>query len=190
MTPTLVTAPASLPVSLEDVKDHCRLPPDQTIEDTLLQGYISAATAHLDGYNGILGRCMVTQTWAVPFKCWDYRMVLPFPNVQSVALTYRDTDEIERVFSADNYNLLPGPLGGEVWMKPSITRPSLGDDHPYPITATIVAGWTEVPDDLKQAILMLVASWYEHREAITDIRAVPVPFGYAEIIAKYRWVRP
>ena len=59
--PVLVTPPAETPVSRTEAKAHLRV--DGTGDDDLIDGLIDAAVAHLDGYTGILGRCMVTQTW-------------------------------------------------------------------------------------------------------------------------------
>ena len=57
----LITAPASTPVSLVEVKSYMReLTTDQ---DTLFTSLIAAATSYLDGPNGYLGRAIITQTW-------------------------------------------------------------------------------------------------------------------------------
>jgi len=59
--PVRVTAPADRPVTLAEVKNHCRI--DHSDDDTLVQSYIDAAVAHVEGWSGVLGRCLVTQTW-------------------------------------------------------------------------------------------------------------------------------
>ena len=50
----LVTQPAATPITLAEVKAQARVSHDD--EDLLLQHYIDAATAWLDGPAGILGR--------------------------------------------------------------------------------------------------------------------------------------
>jgi uncharacterized phage protein (predicted DNA packaging) len=51
-----------------------------------------------------------------------------------------------------------------------------------------------VPTPLVQAVLMLVAHWYENREAsVVGVTAQPVPLGVCEIVADYRdwsWGEP
>lgn len=46
-------------------------------------------------------------------------------------------------------------------------------------------GQDPVPEDLRQAALMLAAHWYENREATTEAAREP-PFGVSEIIREYR----
>lgn len=50
--------------------------------------------------------------------------------------------------------------------------------------------YDDAPADMRQAILMLAAHWFENREAtIAGMRADPVPFGFDELIASHRaWV--
>lgn len=46
-----------------------------------------------------------------------------------------------------------------------------------------------VPDDLQQALFMLVAHWYEQREAVligNTLTAVDVPYGFWDIVAQHR----
>jgi len=44
-----------------------------------------------------------------------------------------------------------------------------------------------VPEDLKQAVLMLAAWWYEQREAaLTGTIVALVPLGVQEIVSEYR----
>jgi uncharacterized phiE125 gp8 family phage protein len=42
----------------------------------------------------------------------------------------------------------------------------------------------DVPADLRQAVLTLVAYWYEHRDSVTT-----APVGFERLIAGYRRVR-
>lgn len=57
-----VTAPANAPVSLAQAKAHVRAT-DFTDDDTLIGLFIEAATDHVDGPEGFLGRALIDQTW-------------------------------------------------------------------------------------------------------------------------------
>lgn len=47
--------------------------------------------------------------------------------------------------------------------------------------------FTEVPADLKQAVLMLAAHWYENREAtLVGVSGQTVPLGVRDITDSYR----
>lgn len=50
--------------------------------------------------------------------------------------------------------------------------------------------WDTAPADLRQAIMMLAAHWYENREGVlVGIRGEDLPFGFHEILLAYRrWV--
>lgn len=56
-----VTPPATAIVSLPEVKAHLRV--DHAHEDALIQAYLDAATSWIDGFDGVLGRCVLEQTW-------------------------------------------------------------------------------------------------------------------------------
>lgn len=58
---TLIEPPTASAVSLAEAKAHLRVDGDD--EDLLIQTYIDAATAYLDGMDGILGRALCPQTW-------------------------------------------------------------------------------------------------------------------------------
>lgn len=77
MTPTLITPPASMPVTLDEAKEQCRIVDAES--DARIMGMIRAAVAELDGYRGILGRCIMPQTWRVTAPAGE--VVLPFPDV-------------------------------------------------------------------------------------------------------------
>ena len=77
MIPTLVTAPSSELMSLVDMKLHLRVDDDE--EDDLIVQLMRGAVAHLDGWKGVLSRCILPQTWSVAGVVGVN--VLPFPDV-------------------------------------------------------------------------------------------------------------
>jgi uncharacterized phiE125 gp8 family phage protein len=50
------------------------------------------------------------------------------------------------------------------------------------------AGWSAVPADLAQAVLLLAAEYYEHRHE-TGVRDGGLPFGVVTLIERWRTVR-
>jgi hypothetical protein len=85
MTPTLITPAADLPATRDEAKAQCRV--DGTEQDALIDGLLASAVAHLDGWTGILGRCMMPQTWRVTVADAGV-VVLPFPDVSDVSAGY------------------------------------------------------------------------------------------------------
>ena len=90
ITPRRTLGPTEKPVSLAEAKAHLRYDDDD--QDVLIAACIAAATDRLDGWAGILGRCLVAQTWAVDLGCWpaDRWLRLPFPDCGKPVVTYRD----------------------------------------------------------------------------------------------------
>ena len=98
--PVLVTAPAEDPVTLEEVKAHLRvierdengaaLPNE---DDALITALIKAAVTHLDGWTGVLGRCLVDQTWRLVYDAFTQCMRLPIGPVSAiVSVKWRNAD--------------------------------------------------------------------------------------------------
>ena len=80
--PIRTVAPSETPVTLADAKAHLRV--DHGDEDTLIGALVSAATEYLDGWDGILGRCLVTQTWTLE-RDESCDFLAPFPQAALVS---------------------------------------------------------------------------------------------------------
>lgn len=190
--PVRTTAPPAV-VSLEEIKRHV-VAVDFTDDDTLLGVLVQAATDHLDGWSGILGRCLVSQEWRQDFSCWprcgDLR--LPFPDVASVVVKYSDADDGEQTVSASFYEVLSDARSAFVRFTDLFAPPALFDQRSDPVRVSFTAGYgaaADVPAALKVAIMMLAAHWYQNREAVSvGDTATPVPMAVDALIAPYRRV--
>jgi uncharacterized phiE125 gp8 family phage protein len=49
-------------------------------------------------------------------------------------------------------------------------------------------GWTDLPVDLRQAVLLLASEYYEHRHD-DGAQAAGLPFGVVTLIERWRTVR-
>lgn len=76
--PFLVTGPTLPPVSIVDVKKHLRV--DIFDEDDVIEALIYAQTAYLDGYNGVLGRAIMPQTWAQEWSDGAMECLIAMPD--------------------------------------------------------------------------------------------------------------
>lgn len=65
------------PITLTEAKTQTRV--DHDDEDLLLQHYIDAASL-LDGPTGLVGRCLVTQSWQMDFGPSPARSCCRFPT--------------------------------------------------------------------------------------------------------------
>lgn len=134
MVPVRVTPPTAPLVSLEGLKQYLRVGFDD--DDDLIEGHEKAAVAYLDGWRGIMGRCIQEQVWAIAFSCPGCHR-LPFPDVASVTV-----DAGTAVLEHD-------ALGSRV----TLTDPAT-------VTMTVTA-----PDEVREiavkVVKMLVKRWYD-----------------------------
>lgn len=191
--PRLVSAPADTPVSVSQAKAHIRV--GHSEDDTLISALIAAAVSLLDGHAGILGRCIVTQTWEQDFSCWpgNNLLRLPFPDVDpdSVEITYRDASDIEQTLSADHYETFEDAISTVIAFREAFTSPALCSDRRAPVTVTFDAGFgaaADVPAAIKHAVLLSVADFYENREntVVGQVTVSELPMGAMFLIAPLR----
>lgn len=188
--PVLVTPPAERPLTLAEVKAHLRVDHDE--EDALIGGLLDAAVSHLDGWRGILGRCLVTQTWRQDFAGWA-DLWLPFPDVQGATVTYRDGAGAAQ--TVDTGDVLVEPWGGRYGVRfvSGWGFPALLTGGAAPVSVTVTAGFggaEDVPWALKAAILLHVGTLYQHRETLAPAAQTSLTGVYEALIASFRVVRP
>lgn len=185
MTPTLVTPPASDPVSLEEAKDHLRIFFDD--DDEYIRALITSATSHLDGHRGVLGRCIMEQTWSVKYPDWNkFLTKAPFIDTTAAVLTYLDETETEQTVDASHYIV----FDNGIYFRSSFVRPDLAEDRPDAITLTTTHKMNPLPEALKLAIKVLVAHWYHNRIPVMTIGRGQVPtqtpLTFDALIAPFR----
>jgi uncharacterized phiE125 gp8 family phage protein len=194
--PVRIAAPAELPVSAGEAKAHLRV--SHSGDDSQIATYLAAAVERIDGHAGILGRCLVTQTWKQPFDGWPVLGVfrLPFPNVDadSVVVSYLDALADEQDLPDSQYEVLEDAEGVFVSLRAAFTSPSLEDDRAAPVWVTFDAGYgdaEDVPAPIKAAILLMVGDLYDNREDTvvgTSLDVRPLPRGVDALLAPYRRV--
>lgn len=185
--PYLVTAPTSQPLNRTDVKQFSNI--DHSQDDTLIDSLIQAATSYFDGRDGILGRALITQTWARTLSWFPERIRLPLGPVASItSVKYYDIDDVEQTLGASTYELRRDDVGAYAQLAWEQTWPNY-TPRPDGITVTWVAGTTAslMPRAIRQAMLMLVAHWYENRETVViGVTAMDIPFAVNALIAPFR----
>ena len=189
--PIRTTAPDATPVTLEEAKAHLRV--DHEDDNTLITSLIEAATAHLDGWTGILGRCLVTQSWRQDFCGWpaSRTLRLPFPDVSAATVKYFDGDNISRDVADEMVAVLADARGSYIRFSDAFIYPGLCDDRGDRLQVTFISGYgdmTAVPLAIKTAIFLLVGNWYANREAVTAHAALVLPMAVDALLAPYRKV--
>lgn len=163
LSPVRVSPPAETPVSLAEAKAHLRV--TSSDDDALIGALIQAATDWLDGWCGILGRALVTQTWRVdlcafPACRW---LRLPLGPVQSItSVVYSDAADDEQTLDAASYSLHVEASGPVILFSRDAVWPSTYR-RPDAVRVTLVAGYgdaADVPAPIKTAILLMVGDLY------------------------------
>ena len=190
--PVRTVAPTVDLVTLDEVKARLRI--TDSDQDDVIIGLIDAVTAHMDGYSGILGRCLLNQTWRQDFRFWPAGSIcLPFPDVSSVTVTYFDADNAEQTLASSRYELLENARGSFVHFLDAFTAPTLYDDRSDAVQVTMVAGYgvtaASVPASIRTAAILMIGHLYEHREASTMDSLERLPMGVDSLLRPHRRVR-
>ncbi|ASQ10646.1 head-tail connector protein [Sinorhizobium meliloti] len=190
--PIRISAPDAKPVSLVEAKGAAKVDFDD--DNALIEGMIDAAISRLDGWSGVLGRCLINQEWRLSLCDWPTcRFIrLPFPDVSAATVKYFDEDNAEQTVSASLVTRLEDERGTIIRFSDDFAFPSVFDDRGDGVQVEFTAGYGEnaadVPHAIRTAILLIVAHWYNNREASTEGQQSEIPFGASALIAPFRRV--
>lgn len=163
----LRTGPATEPVSLADAKSFLKV--DGTDDDFLITSLITAARVYIETGTG---KILVNEEWSFFKDKWPSKNILHLPLAPLVSI-----DAIHLHHEGGTYDVVPE----EAYELDLVSRPGRLKWRETPeITATVrqfnhievrfTAGHggaaTDVPKDLIEAQMMLIAHWYEQREPI------------------------
>ena len=186
----MTSGPASEPVTVAEAKAHLRI--DHSAEDVLLASLILTSRLHIEA---ALGLALVTQSWRLLLDRWPRKGVVKVPlgPLQGVsAIRVLAADGAPETVPADGY-LVDGASAVPRIVRTAETWPEPGRAA-HGIEIDLVAGFgaaaTDVPQPIRQALLLLVAHWYEHRDPIEiGSEATMIPLGVSELLAPWRRAR-
>ena len=183
MPATLLTPPATEPLSLADAKALLRVAHDD--DDAVIASLLSAARAQVEA---LARRALITQVWRLALDRWptDGRIAPRIGPLRDV-IAARVFDaagtplavDVERFLVSPQFNAIHAPN----WSLPAPGRDRAG------IELDIEIGFgdaEDVPQPLRQAVRALLAHWYENRGLVAIGTAVTLPAGVAALIASYR----
>lgn len=159
-----LTPPAGEPLAMDEVRLHLRL--DTDADDAILDRLIRAARQRCEQYTG---RAMISQSWRLFLDAWPGRVVdLPFPPLRAVtAVRTIAADGGSEGVVSDLYAVDTAQAPGRIIRKQSAAWPAPGRSH-NGIEIDFEAGygpdWNDVPEPLRQGMLLLIGHLYERRE--------------------------
>lgn len=187
MSLVVVSPPTGL-VDIDLAKRHLR--ETTTNEDQLIQAYIDAASAWIDGPSGWLGRSIGKQTLELRTSTFSGAARLPCgPVTKIVSVDFVGPTGLLTTLAESSYVLgadgLALPGGSFRW-------PALRGD-PAGVVVRYEAGSDIVPAPIQQAVLLLVGQWFRNRMAVTAGGAsggqTELPNGVRALLGPYRNMR-
>jgi len=177
--------PLAEPVTLAELKAHLRI--DATDEDDLLAGLIRVARAHLEN---VTGTALISQGFRLALDDWPKGGVIQLMRapVQTIdAILVYDADGVAQAQDLSGLLLDGSARPARLVIRERLRPGQAINGIEIEFTAGFGAG-TDVPPELKRAILMHAAYLYEFRGAVTpDMQPAAVPPGYERLIAP--WLR-
>ena len=174
MASVIVTPPTQEPITLDMVKSQSRI--THTLDDALLQGYIASARDYLQ----IVTRrqfLSATLQW-MGLQQPQGLVTLDNPPLASVSEVATMAGSVPTILDPTLYLPIITREPGQVALLTAIPMTT-------PIRVTYVAGWATpevMPPSLRQAMLLLVAHWIEHREASTMERMMCLPYAIESLV--------
>lgn len=163
-------------LELADVKANLAVYHDD--DDASLQRLIVAATAKVEKD---CDRAFGAQTWEVIYDAFptDDIELEWGPLVSVTSIKYRDADLVEQTLAADLYGFEEGHAHGIVHTLD--TWPTAGTSRNAVVVRYVAGdGW---PEEIMQAVHLLVGHWYRNREATGPSGdAAVVPLSYESCI--------
>lgn len=194
----LITGPTVEPLTLVETRLHLKLDatgsPLSHPDDSLVNNLIKAARMHLDGRHGRLSRALITQTWELvldKFPDNDIRIPLA-PLISITSIKYDDPNAVEQTVVSSNY--VVDVVSSFGWVVPIV-----GFSWPVPLDTInavrirFIAGFgpaaSDVPEPIRQAMLLMIGNWYENREEVViGQAAMQIPMAAEALLSAYELV--
>lgn len=183
-----LTPPAAPAIALADLTDHLRLAhgfSDPALDEPAAQRVLAGATAAIEM---ALGVALIRQSWEWRFDRW--------PQPAYARLPYRPVLSVEAVeiLAADG---AAEPVAPSRWRLDGDALRAVSGCLPAPgrggALVRFTAGYGDAPEtipaDLRQALLLLSAHYFERRHAAEEAALAPIPSGVDTLLAPHRRLR-
>ena len=202
-----VTPNTALAVPLDDAKNHLGIPLSDTSSDAEINRLIKAARSFVERETD---RILLPEVWQeirdtfpVPLRYpltpnWNYtlhrtpllqyqdqsKITLVLNPVQSVNIQYYDLGNVLQTLDPATYYFV-APTRLPATLTPAQFFP-VAYPRPDAVQITCQVGYTSVPDNCAQALIALVATWFQYRESESEKVTKELNAGLLRIINQLR----
>ena len=180
----IITPVATEPITLAEVRQHLRLPENET-EDSLLMSLITTTRAYCEHYTR---RALAEQTLEIYLDRFPGQSAIqmPCPPLRSVTeIGYKDSSGNETIIAPSHYLTDTDCEPGRVLSAIGTTWPVFTPFPSSPVRIRFVAGYMDLPAAIRLSMLLLIGHWYENREA-TGTAGNEINFSVHALLAPYR----
>lgn len=178
---------SALPIA--EFRAHLRLGTgfaEDMLQDSVLEGFLRAAVAAVEAR---CGKVLIARNVTWRLRAWqnDQAQVLPLAPVTGIdALRLLDRVDAPTELPASAYRL-EMDAHFPVLRATAACLPAPAEGGQIEIVAGLgyASSWSDLPADLRQAVLMLAAHYYEYRNDM-GLDGGCMPFGVTSLIARYR----
>mgnify|MGYP006275865219 CR=1 FL=1 len=182
-------AEAALPVA--DLRQHLRLGTgfaEDTLQDPVLGSFLRAAFAAIEGRTS---RALITRRFVLTLRDWRDQDAQPLPIAPVegvVSVDVIDAEDTATTVDAADFRLDRDAFAPVLRARRAFPAVPTGGRVEIRFDAGYGPDFADLPGDLRQAVLLLAAHYYEFRDE-TALSQGCMPFGVSSLIARYAPVR-
>lgn len=167
-------------ISTSDLKDHLRV--TSSDEDALVNSYRTAACQFVENYCNTRLTSQSVYFYAQAFGAIGEFQIGPVISVSAVEYKTSKTGSYITLDSA-NYYVEKARVPALIKF---MTAPSTDGDALAPIRVTATCGYATTPEALVHAVRLLVAHYFENRQAAEVGNIKEIPLGIKSLLNTYR----
>ena len=169
-----------------EAKDFLKV--DTTADDTLIDSLIKAATQSCQIFTN---RYFLDTTVTQYSDNWfEFYRLYKSPVISITHVKYYDTNDTLQTLASSNYILDNISQPARIGISVDGTLPNLADRiNAVEVKYTVGYGElsSEVPEGIKQAVLITIGNWYENRQTvITGRTATELPLSSQYLLEQYK----
>lgn len=184
MAVSIISPPASLPVTLVEIKQHLRI--DHAHEDELLLNLAGSAVEYVETYirQALIHRVM--RQYCDDFPATNRISLEGWPVANIISVT--GFNALGEMVGIDplHYRLVRDELSAELVFRPDTDRASFINGFEIDFTTGFGETGVDVPSNIIQAIKRIIAHWYEVRGSGQEGITNSLPDGIERLLAPVR----